>query len=355
MENASNIGNLFAFSNDPVMVTENDIIGYMNPSALALFGWDAMYQPIHKILPEQFIDMDSDSYVVSAVIKEQNMTISCSTIGSCRLYSFVAPNPREDETIIHSVSSAMRELTSGIKTNTDLLKTYSLNHSDPVLQKYSAVLNHYTSKLKRLVNNYTLFSNIKENKQKINTVMCSMNEILSDICREVSDFTNPHNIQLCFEKGEDVITAVDRELLIQLLMNLISNSLNHMSEGGVIKIKVKSKNNYVIVTVEDNGSGIPDSVLKDIFKVYAMPMDLGSGTFGTGLGMSVADSIAKLHGGTMMIESRDGLGTRITIKLPRVIETKLSSPKPKYEVPVKAFILTDLSTWLSWEDYLIDI
>ena len=100
MENASNIGNLFAFSNDPVMVTENDIIGYMNPSALALFGWDAMYQPIHKILPEQFIDMDSDSYVVSAVIKEQNMTSSCSTIGSCRLYSFVAPNPREDETII---------------------------------------------------------------------------------------------------------------------------------------------------------------------------------------------------------------------------------------------------------------
>ena len=355
MENTSNIGNLFAFSNDPVLVAENNVIMYMNPSALSMFGWELMYQPIHRLLPEQFKDVESDSYVASAVIRNQTMTISCSTIGDCKLYCFVAPNPREDETIIHSVSSSMRELTSGIKANTDLLKAYSLKQNDPTLQKYSAILNHFTSKLKRLVNNYTLFSNIKEDKQQLKASMCSMNEILTDICREVSEFTSPRNITVKFREADDVYTAVDRDLLIQLLMNLISNSLTHMPNGGLIELKVKLKSNFVVLSVEDNGTGIPEYILKDIFKVYAMPMDLGSGTFGTGLGMSVADAIAKLHGGSMIVESRENVGTQVTIKIPRVVDSKFNSPKPKYDVPVQAFILTDLSTWLSWEDYLIDI
>ena len=188
MENASNIGNLFAFSNDPVVVTENGDIKYMNPSALSLFGWDCMYKPIRVLLPEQFMGLDSDSYVASAIIKEQTMTVSCSTIGNCKLYSFVSPNPGEDETLIHSVSSSMRELTSGIKANTDLLNKYSQSISDPTLQKYSAMLNHYTSKLKRLVNNYTLFSNIKEKRQQLTPAMCSMNALLSEISHEISEF-----------------------------------------------------------------------------------------------------------------------------------------------------------------------
>ncbi|MBQ3257770.1 MAG: PAS domain-containing sensor histidine kinase [Oscillospiraceae bacterium] len=355
MENASNIGNLFAFSNDPVIVTEDGVIRYMNPSALSLFGWDYMYKPVRFMLPEQIMDVEAEAYVASAVIQEKNMSISCSTIGSCRLYSIVAPTPREDETIIHSVSSAMRELTSGIKTNTDLLKSYSLQLNDETLQKYSAMLNHYTSKLKRLVNNYTLFSDIKEKKQKINAAMYSMNELLREISRELSEVTHPRGIDVQFIEDEDIYTAVDRDLLLQLLMNLISNSLNHMPNGGLITLKVRLKNNYVILYIEDNGTGIPDYVMKDIFKVYSMPMDLGSGTFGTGLGMSVADAIAKLHGGSMIIESRENFGTRVTVKLPRVIDSKFNSPKPQYHIPMRASIFTDLSTWLRWEDYLTEL
>ena len=355
MELTSNIGNLFAFSNDPVIVTDDNVITYMNPSALTAFGWECMYKSIHLLLPEQFMDVDLKSYVASALIRNQPMTVSCTTMGDSRLYSFVAPNPKEDETIIHSVSSAMRELTSGIKANTDLLNSYSVSTSDPTLQKYSAVLNHFTCKLKRLVNNYTIFSNIKEQKQQLNPAMCSINEILTEISREITGFTASHNITVRMSDSEDVYTAVDRELLIQMLNNLISNSLIHMPNGGVINLSVKLKNNYVILYVEDNGTGIPEYIMKDIFKVYAMPMDLGSGTFGTGLGMSVADSIAKLHGGSMIIESRDGTGTRITIKIPRVVDAKFNSPKPQYDIPMQAFILTDLSTWLTWEDYLISI
>ena len=352
MENASNIGNLFAFSNDPVVVAEDGIIQYMNPSALSMFGCEYMYQSLRSLVPEQIMEVDSDSYVASALINGIVMTVTCSTINNCRLYCFNQPAPQADESIIHSVSSAMRELTSGIKTNADLLRSYSLQTQDENLQKYSAVLNHFTAKLKRLVNNYTLFSDIKENRQPFKPVMCSMNEILGELSREVSEITLPRNIAVKFNPGEDLFSAVDQELIIQLLMNLISNSLNHMPNGGTIELKVRLKSNYIVFQVEDNGTGIPDQVMKDVFKMYSMPMNLGSGSFGTGLGMSVADAIAKLHGGSMIVESRPQEGTRITIKIPRVVDPKFNSPKPKYEIPMKTSLLTDLSTWLTWQDYL---
>lgn len=355
MENASNLGNLFAFSNDPVVIAEDGIIQYMNPSALTMFGWDYMYNPVRTLIPDQIMDVESDSYVASALVNGSIMTVTCSTINLCKLYCFNKPTAQADESIIHSVSSAMRELTSGIKTNADLLKSYSLHTKDSTLQKYSAVLNHYTSKLKRLVNNYTLFSDIKENRQQFKPAMCSMNEILVELSREVSEITLPRNISVNFHPGEDIFTAVDQELMVQLLMNLISNSLNHMPNGGQITLKVRLKNNYVMFLVEDNGTGIPDYILKDVFKAYSMPMDFGAGVFGTGLGMTVADAVAKLHGGSMIVESRSNEGTRVTIKIPRIVDSKFNSPKPKYEIPMRLSLLTDLSTWLTWEDYLTDV
>ena len=355
MENASNIGNLFAFSNDPVIVSEEGVIKYMNPSALTLFGWNFMYKPLQSLIPDQIMDVDSDSYVASAFINGNIMTVTCSTIDHCKLYCFTQPSAQADETIIHSVSSAMRELTSGIKTNADLLKSYSLQTKDITLQKYAAVLNHYTAKLKRLVNNYTLCANIKEKKQPFNPTMCSVNQILGELSKELSEITIPRNIVVKFHPGDDIFTAVDEELLSQLLINLISNSLNHMPNGGNIDLRVRLIGNYVVFLVEDNGTGIPENVMKDVFKAYTMPMNLGAGSFGTGLGMSVADAVAKIHGGSMIVESKPGNGTRISIKIPRLIDPKFNSPKPKYEIPMRTSLLTDLSTWLTWEDYLTEI
>lgn len=355
MENASNIGNLFAFSNDPVIVSEDGIIKYMNPSSLSLFGWDYMYKPIQSLVPQQIIDVESDSYVASTLVHGEIMTVTCSNIESCKLYCFTQLSSDADESIIHSVSSAMRELTSGINVNANLLNDYSQQLKDSTLQMYSATLNHYTAKLKRLVNNYTLFADIKENKQQFRPTMCSVNEILDELSKEISAITIPRNIEVVFHAGDDIFTAVDRELLLQLFINLISNSLIHMPNGGTIHLKAQLSGNYVVFQVEDNGTGIPEYILKDIFKTYAMPMNLGAGTFGTGLGMSVADSIAKLHGGSMIVESRQGKGTRISIKIPRVVDPKFNSPKPKYEIPMRTSLLTDLSTWLTWEDYLTEL
>ena len=353
MENVSNIGNLFAFSHDPVVYVEDGIIAYMNPPALDLFGRSKLGLKEQALLPDYILDITSESFVASVKIENQIVTVSRTSFMNQKLYSFILPNPHDDEIIIHSVSACMRELTNGIKTNSDLITALSHSYEDPILIQYSAVLKHYSAKMKRLVNNYTLFSAFRQGTQSFNPVMLSIGNICKTICEEVEAYSLPHNIALSFSCENDIIASVDQELLYQMILNLVSNSLNHMPDGGKVQLTLSSNRNNIVISVEDNGVGMSSEVLCNVFKSYTTPIDLSMGGFNAGLGLVVSDYVAKMHGGTLIIESKEKIGTKVIIQIPRVIDTRLMSPRAEYKVPMREYILTELSTWLTWEDYLM--
>ena len=351
MENALNIGNLFALSHDPVVCVENGIISYMNPPALSLFGRDKIGLPESALLPSNLLEPKSSTYVASTKIQNSIVTVSRTTFQNQHLYSFILPNPNDHDTAINAVSCSLRELSNGIKMTSDLVNNFSQKYGDERLRQYTAILNHYSAKMKRLINNYALFSAFRQNAQPFNPYMTSIKTICTDICNEVELYTLPHNIKLVCKSDEDVIASVDAPLLSQMILNIISNSLNHMPNGGTIILECTYSRNFINLTIEDNGTGIPTDVLINVFKCYARQEPASEG-FTAGLGLSVADAIAKIHGGTLVIESIPDQGTKVIVQIPRVTDTKFMSPKAEYRVPMKECIMTDLSTWLSWEDYL---
>lgn len=352
MENTSNIGNLFALSHDPVVCVENGLITYMNPPALSLFGRDLLGSPEHLILPPYLLEIASERFVASAKIQNQIVTVSRTSYDNLHLYSFILPASNEDDSAIYAVSSSMRELINGIKMSSDLMNDFSAQYNDPRLMQYTAILNHYSCKMKRLVNNYALFSAFRHNAQPFNPLMSSIKKIITDICEEIELYSLPRNVKLSYQINDDVIASVDESLLSQMLLNIISNSLNHMPNGGSIQICCSCTKSYITISIEDNGTGISEELLTKVFKTYTKPDSLTNKDFSAGLGLSVADAVAKLHGGSLIIESKPNLGTKVIVQLPRVVESKLMSPKAEYRVPMRESIMTDLSTWLTWEDYL---
>lgn len=354
METALNIGNLFALSHDPVVCVENEIITYINPPAASLFGRDRLGMPEASLIPANLLEIKSDKYIASAKIQNTIVTVSRTTYGKQHLYSFILPNPNENDTAINAVATSLRELTNGIKMTSELVNNFSQQYGDPRLQQYTAILNHYSSKMKRLVNNYALFSAFRQGAQPFNPFMTSVRKICTEICKEVELYTLPHNIQLICNAPEDITASVDPSLLSQMLLNIISNSLNHMPNGGTVILECSYAKNYITLTVTDNGTGIPTEVLVNVFQSYAKQETVSSG-FTAGLGLSVADAIAKLHGGTLVIESSESNGTRVTVQIPRITDNRLMSPKAEYRVPLREYIMTDLSTWLTWEDYLPEL
>ena len=353
MENTLNIGNLFALSHDPVVCVENDIITYMNPPAVSLLGRDLLGMPERSLLPSNLLEIQSDSYVASTKIQNKIVTVSRATYGNQRLYSFILPNLNDNNTAINAVAASLRELTNGIKMTSDLVNNFSQQYGDSRLQQYTAILNHYSAKMKRLVNNYALFSAFHQGAQPFNPYMTSIKNICTEICKEVELYTLPHNIKLICNAGENVTASVDPSLFSQMLLNIISNSLNHMPNGGTVSLDCSYSKNFITLTVTDNGTGIPPEILVNVFQSYTKQETMST-NFAAGLGLSVADAIAKLHGGTLVIESAESRGTKVTVQIPRIVDTRLTSPKAEYRIPLKEYIMTDLSTWLTWEDYLLE-
>jgi signal transduction histidine kinase len=101
----------------------------------------------------------------------------------------------------------------------------------------------------------------------------------------------------------------DADLLIQVTANLLSNAKAH-TKNGKITVSAATLNEYVTVTVADNGSGIPAELLSRVFERRV------EGASGTGIGLSICKEIIRSHNGTIEIESTHGRGTTVMFKIP---------------------------------------
>ncbi|MCK6543455.1 HAMP domain-containing histidine kinase [bacterium] len=116
----------------------------------------------------------------------------------------------------------------------------------------------------------------------------------------------------------------------QVLMNLIINAIHavqHKFENGgkgAIYIHTHSGENFVYIDIKDNGEGIPDIYKNEIFKAFFTTKKEGEGT---GLGLPISKEIVEKHGGAIEFESRAGIGTCFTVKLPFGTDEEIDVPK----------------------------
>jgi PAS domain S-box-containing protein len=130
------------------------------------------------------------------------------------------------------------------------------------------------------------------------------------------------------------------------LMNLIINARDAMTDGGVVRVNCENRSigqpdelglaagDYVVITIADNGTGIPPEILDRVLEPFFTTKPVGKGT---GLGLSMAYGFAKQSGGALRIESEEGHGTRIEIWLPRarMAADQQSGAEPTLSVPLR--------------------
>ena len=115
----------------------------------------------------------------------------------------------------------------------------------------------------------------------------------------------------------------NRQRIVQVVGNLLSNAANHSSESSVITVTVVREDFHVAVSVADEGRGIPSERLPYLFRKFTRTDgdDLGSGVAGSGLGLAICKGIVEAHGGRIWAESEGlGMGARFTFTIPTVEE-----------------------------------
>ena len=98
----------------------------------------------------------------------------------------------------------------------------------------------------------------------------------------------------------------------QVLLNLISNAIESMEGGGEVRIAAGQQDAWVEIVVEDDGSGMTPEELEQALELHFTTKDKG-----TGLGLPISQRIVERHGGILSLESRKGVGTKATIRIPQ--------------------------------------
>ncbi|MFE5319762.1 ATP-binding protein [Paenibacillus sp. NPDC056579] len=113
------------------------------------------------------------------------------------------------------------------------------------------------------------------------------------------------------EAAEPIHMLMDQDKMLQLLLNLIKNAFEAMTEQGTVHIRLYLNEDQAVIEISDTGKGIPEAELDKIFLPFYTTKDSG-----TGLGLSICHKIVQDHEGTMEVESEMGIGTKFTITVP---------------------------------------
>jgi two-component system phosphate regulon sensor histidine kinase PhoR len=116
---------------------------------------------------------------------------------------------------------------------------------------------------------------------------------------------------------EEVSIAADEDLMSQVWVNLLNNSIKFTPDGGTIGIGVQRRDHEAVVCISDTGIGIaPDDLARIFERFYKADKSRSRYTGGSGLGLAIAKKITEMHQGTIHVESALGAGTRLTVHLP---------------------------------------
>jgi signal transduction histidine kinase len=155
--------------------------------------------------------------------------------------------------------------------------------------------------------------NLKLNKSEI-----SLLEIASKVVNnQEKDIKNK---SLSVEvKGENTKLLADGDRITQVVINLLSNAIKYTNNGGIIKIEIFEMEDYLGLSIQDNGIGIGKDDLPFIFeRFYRTDKSRSHTTGGSGIGLAIVKSIVIAHGGKVNVDSEIDKGSRFTIKIPKI-------------------------------------
>lgn len=227
----------------------------------------------------------------------------------------------------------LKELISNIshdiKTPLTAIKGYAEGLLDGVAdtperrEKYLRTIFAKASDMTTLVDELSFYTKIDTNNIPYHFEKVRVNDYFQDCVEDNVPELELVNVVLSYESTvpEDTLVLGDREQLKRVMNNLIGNAVKYRDdkESGRIVVRLTEKENLIWVEVEDNGQGIPESALPNIFeRFYRADASRNSKQGGSGLGLAIAKKIIEEHGGSIRAESKPGVGTKIIFSLKKI-------------------------------------
>jgi two-component system, OmpR family, sensor kinase len=202
--------------------------------------------------------------------------------------------------------------------DTLLLKDDRLSREER--QSYLQIASRSCERLSKLVANLIELAKLDAKEVTLQVEAFSPAELLQDIAQKFQLKAEQRKISLETDLPERVpYVAADIGLIERVLENLIGNALAHTDAGGVVRLGLVPEKNRVTIKVADTGVGIAEEEIPHVFERFYQVSNSTRGSENAGLGLAITKGILDLHGASMKVDSKVGVGTVFAFSLPKAI------------------------------------
>ena len=214
----------------------------------------------------------------------------------------------KDKIIKESLFKLTHEIKNPLAVIKGYLDMFNIDNKEKSL-KYLSIMREEANRSLNIITDFLEFNKIKIVKTEID-----LNLLLEDVYDSFKIILNTKNIKLIYNDREDeeIYFLGDYERLKQVLINILKNSVESIEEKGKIEISSNIYKKHIDLIVEDDGIGMNEETLNRVKEMFYTTKKDGSG-----LGVALSNEIIKAHKGELLYSSKERVGTKVTIRLPK--------------------------------------
>lgn len=243
-------------------------------------------------------------------------------------------NHRKDE-FLATLAHELRNPLAPIRTGLEVMK---LSGNDPAtVEEIRGTMERQTQQMVRLIDDLLDVSRITQGKLELRRCRVSLSDVLRSAVEAVRPFVDEAGHVLSVHLPEEPVHMhADPNRLAQVISNLLHNSSKYTPDGGRIELATEREGTDAIITVRDNGIGIPTEMQEHIFDMFTqIDRPLEKGYQGLGIGLTLVKRLVEMHGGTISVSSAGAnQGSEFHVRLP--VETLQNAASPASAAPVPA-------------------
>lgn len=228
-------------------------------------------------------------------------------------------NESERREFVSNVSHELRTPLTSMKSYLESLTDGAWQ--DPELApRFLNVTLEETDRMIRMINDLLHLSRIDAQKSPIQLELVNLNEMVNFVLERFEMMIKSQNQNYTIKKEftrRTIWTEVDPDKIIQVLDNIMNNALKYSPDGGEITCTLLETHNNVIISISDQGMGIPQQDVKRVFnRFFRVDKARSRAMGGSGLGLAISREVIQDHGGSIWAESEEGKGSTFYVSLP---------------------------------------
>ncbi|OGP08066.1 MAG: hypothetical protein A2048_08285 [Deltaproteobacteria bacterium GWA2_45_12] len=256
-------------------------------------------------------------YVPLSPMPDIEVMMALSTLLDKQLYQDVTRLKNLSDKKSSFVANVSHELKSPMAVIKGSLQNMKLGLLGPVSEKQLKSINlaiGTVDRLSRMIRDLLDVAKMEAGKLELNKSVFDLEELVSELMELYLPSSVEKKINLSCQCEQGLNLTADRDRILQVLANLVSNSIKFTPEGGAVILQACKKGSYLLIKIMDTGHGIDPENIGSIFDKFKR-LD-GEKEEGTGLGLAIARDLVALHGGDIWVESELGKGATFFVELP---------------------------------------